>query len=93
MSSKSKEAEGIAAVPDPPPPEEEEPAAAEPEAEEGDEEGGEPKGEAEAEQKLPVAAKDPDAFPLKDGIIIDLAALPSVSTVVFDRACWSCCMA
>lgn len=82
VSSKSKEAEGIAAVPDPPPPEEE-PAGGEPEGEEG-EEGGEPKGDAEAEQKLPVPAKDPDAFPLKDGIIIDLAALPPVSC--------TCCM-
>lgn len=77
VSSKSKEADGIAAVPDPPPPEEEEtPAETEPE---GEEDGEEPKGEAEAEQKLPVPAKDPDAFPLKDGIIIDFAALPSVS--------------
>ena len=77
VSSKSKEADGIAAVPDPPPPEEEEPPAeTEPE---GEEDGEEPKGEAEAEQKLPVPAKDPDAFPLKDGIIIDVAALPSVS--------------
>lgn len=79
MSSKSKEADGITAVPDPPAPEEvEEPAAAEAdvEAEEGDE----PKPDAAAEQKLPAAAKNPDEFPQKDGIIIELSAVPSVSS-------------
>lgn len=78
MSSKSKEADGISAVPDPPAPEEEEEAAppeADPEAEEGDE----PKPEAAAKEKLPAAAKNPDEFPQKDGIIIELSALPSVS--------------
>ncbi len=75
----SKEADGITAVPDPPAPEEEEEAAppeADPEAEEGDE----PKPEAAAEEKLPAAAKNPDEFPQKDGIIIELSALPSVSS-------------
>ncbi len=79
VSSKSKEADGITAVPDPPAPEEEEEAAppeADPEAEEGDE----PKPEAAAEEKLPAAAKNPDEFPQKDGIIIELSALPSVSS-------------
>ena len=78
MSSKSKEADGITAVPDPPAPEEvEEPAAAEADAEA--EEGDEPKPDAAAEQKLPAAAKNPDEFPQKDGIIIELSAVPSVS--------------
>ena len=79
VSSKSKEADGITAVPDPPASEEEEEAAppeADPEAEEGDE----PKHEAAAEEKLPAAAKNPDEFPQKDGIIIELSALPSVSS-------------
>ena len=79
VSSKSKEADGITAVPDPPAPEEEEepaPPEADPEAEEGDE----PKPEAAAEEKLPAAAKNPDEFPQKDGIIIELSALPSVSS-------------
>ena len=79
MSSKSKEADGITAVPDPPAPEEvEEPAAAEADAEA--EEGDEPKPDPAAEQKLPAAAKNPDEFPQKDGIIIELSAVPLVSS-------------
>ena len=80
VSSQSKEAEGITAVPDPPAPEEEEPAPVEAEPEEG-EEGDEPKPDAAAEEKLPAAAKNPDEFPQKDGIIIELSALPGVSTL------------
>ena len=79
MSSKSKEADGITAVPDPPAPEEVEepaPAEADPEAEEDDE----PKPGAAAEEKLPAPAKNPDEFPQKDGVIIELSALPSVSS-------------
>ena len=92
MSSKSKEADGITAVPDPPAPEEEEEAAppeADPEAEEGDE----PKPEAAAEEKLPAAAKNPDEFPQKDGIIIELSALPSVSSQhsCDEALCGVCC--
>ncbi|KAA6424621.1 MAG: radial spoke head 1 protein [Trebouxia sp. A1-2] len=77
VSSKSKEADGITAVPDPPAPEEEEapPPEADPEAEEGDE----LKPEAAAEEKLPAAAKNPDEFPQKDGIVIELSALPSAT--------------
>lgn len=80
VSSQSKEADGITAVPDPPAPEEEEPAPAEVEPEEG-EEGDEPKPDATVEEKLPAAAKNPDEFPQKDGVIIELSALPGVSTV------------
>lgn len=79
VSSQSKEAEGITAVPDPPAPEEEEPAPAEAEPEEG-EEGDEPKPDAVTEEKLPVPAKKSDEFPQKDGVIIELPALPGVST-------------
>lgn len=88
MSSKSKEADGITAVPDPPAPEEEEapPPEADPEAEEGDE----LKPEAAAEEKLPAAAKNPDEFPQKDGIVIELSALPSVSSLL-RRLCRICC--
>ncbi|DBB03876.1 TPA: hypothetical protein ACH3X1_012963 [Trebouxia sp. C0004] len=78
VSSKSKEADGITAVPDPPALEEEEepaPPEADPEAEEADE----PKPEAAAEEKLPAATKNPDDFPQKDGIIIQLSALPSAT--------------
>ena len=78
MSSKSKEADGITAVPDPPAPEEEEPAPAEAETE--GEEGEEPKPDAAAEEKLPAPAKNPDEFPQKDGVIIELSALPGVRT-------------
>lgn len=92
VSSKSKEADGITAVPDPPAPEEEEepvPPEAEPEVEEGDE----PKPEAAAEEKLPAAAKNPDEFPQKDGIIIELSALPSVSSQhkCGEALCRVCC--
>ena len=80
MSSQGKEAEGITAVPDPPAPEEEEAAPAEAGPEEGEEEGEEPKPDAAAEEKLPAAAKNPDEFPQKDGVIIELSALPGVST-------------
>ena len=77
VSSKSKEAEGITAVPDPPAPEEEEPAAAEPEEEA--EEGEEPKPETAAAEKLPAPVKNADEFPQKDGIIVEQSALPAVS--------------
>jgi len=86
VSSKSKEADGITAVPDPPAPEEEEepaPAEADPEAEEGDE----PKPDAAAEEKLPAAAKNPDEFPQKDGVIVELAALPSVGAAKLHTCC------
>ena len=79
VSSQSKEADGITAVPDPPAPEEEEPTQAEAEPEEG-EEGAEPKADAAAEEKLPTAAKNPDEFPQKDGVIVELSALPGVRT-------------
>lgn len=79
VSSQSKEADGITAVPDPPAPEEEEPAPAEAEPEEG-EEGDEPKADAAVEEKLPTAAKNSDEFPQKDGFIVELSALPGVST-------------
>ena len=78
MSSQNKEADGITAVPDPPALEEEEPTPAEVEPEEG-EEGDEPKLDSAAEEKLPAAAKNPDDFPQKDGIIIEFFALPGVS--------------
>lgn len=74
VSSRSKEADGITAVPDPPAPEEEEPAPAE--AEDGD--GDEDKPAAAVEEKLPAAAKNPDEFPQKDGVIVELSALPGV---------------
>ena len=78
VSSRSKEADGITAVPDPPAPEEEEPAPAEAEAEAED--GDEAKPDAAVEEKLPAAAKNPDEFPQKDGVIVELSALPGVST-------------
>lgn len=80
VSSSSKEADGITAVPDPPAPEEEEPAPAEAEPEVG-EEGDEPKADAAVEEKLPTAAKNPDEFPQKDGVVVELSALPGVSTL------------
>ena len=76
VSSKSKEADGITAIPEPPPPDEAEepaPVEADPEAE-----GEEAKPDAAADSKLPAAAKNPDEFPQKDGVIADLNALPSV---------------
>ena len=79
VSSKSKEADGITAVPDPPAPEEEEPPPAEAEAE--GEEGDEPKPEAAAEEKMPVTAKNLDDFPQKDGVIVELSALPGVRQI------------
>jgi len=76
VSSKSKEADGITAVPDPPAPEEEEEPVP-----------------PEAEEKLPAAAKNPDEFPQKDGIIIELSALPSVSSQhkCGEALCRVCC--
>ena len=73
VSSKSKEADGITAVPDPPAPEEEEPPPAE--------------AEAAAEEKLPAAAKNPDEFPQKDGVIIEMSALPGVSLLALQCLC------
>ena len=67
-------------MPDPPAPEEEEPGAAEPEPEAEAEEGEELKPEAAAAEKLPVVAKPVDEFPQKDGVTIELSALPPVST-------------
>lgn len=82
VSSRSKEADGITAVPDPPAPEEEEPAPAEAEAEAEDEGGDEAKPDAAVEEKLPAAAKNSDEFPQKDGVIVELPALPGVSTIL-----------
>ncbi|KAL3154440.1 hypothetical protein ABBQ32_013910 [Trebouxia sp. C0010 RCD-2024] len=79
VSSRSKEADGITAVPDPPAPEEEEPAPAEAEAEAEDEGGDEAKPDAAVEEKLPAAAKNSDEFPQKDGVIVELPALPGAT--------------
>ncbi len=82
VSSKSKEADGVTAVPDPPAPEEAE-APAEPAEEEGEEDA-EAKAAAaaaaaEAAAKMPKPARRPEEFLQKEGIVLEMAVLPPVS--------------
>ena len=82
VSSKSKEADGVTAVPDPPAPEEAE-APAEPAEEEGEKDA-EAKAAAaaaaaEAAAKMPKPARRPEEFPQKEGIVLEMAMLPPVS--------------
>ena len=90
VSSKSKEADGVTAVPDPPAPEEAE-APAEPAEEEGEEDA-EAKAAAaaaaaEAAAKMPKPARRPEEFPQKEGIVLEMAVLPAVSAAAGQLPC------
>ena len=96
VSSKSREADGVTAVPDPPAPEEAE-APAEPAEEEGEEDA-EAKAAAaaaaaEAAAKMPKPARRPEEFPQKEGIVLEMAVLPPVSAAAGRMPCmlhWLC---